>query len=70
MSFDKTTNQNLKNSSKMTHAWKNKCSVKIGGLLVDTLCYEFLQNNGDHWETNYSNYDILVRDYFEFLKLR
>ncbi len=66
--FDKTTNQNLKNLSKMTRAWKNKCGVKIGGLLVDTLCYEFLQNNEDHWETNYSNYDILVRDYFEFLK--
>jgi hypothetical protein len=52
----------------MTRAWKNKCGVKIGGLLIDTLCYEFLQNNENHWETNYASYDILVRDYFEFLK--
>lgn len=66
--FDKTTNQNLKNLSKMTRAWKNKCGVKIGGLLIDTLCYEFLQNNENHWDTNYSEYDLLVRDYFEFLK--
>jgi hypothetical protein len=66
--FDKTTNQNLKNLSKITRAWKNKCGVKIGGLLIDTLCYEFLQNNENHWETNYSGYDLLVRDYFEFLK--
>lgn len=66
--FDKTTNQNLKNLSKMTRAWKNRCGVKIGGLLIDTLCYEFLQSNENHWETNYSNYDLLVRDYFEFLK--
>jgi hypothetical protein len=66
--FDKTTNQNLKNLSKMTRAWKNKCGVKIGGLLIDTLCYEFLQKNENHWETNYSGYDLLVRDYFEFLK--
>ena len=66
--FDKTTNQNLKNLAKMTRAWKNKCGVKIGGLLIDTLCYEFLQNKEEHWETNYSSYDILVRDYFEFLK--
>lgn len=66
--FDKTTNQNLKNLAKMTRAWKNKCGVKIGGLLVDTLCYEFLQNNEDHLETNYDSYDILVRDFFEFLK--
>lgn len=66
--FDKTTNQNLKNLSKMTRAWKNKCGVKIGGLLIDTLCYEFLQSNENHWDTNYSSYDLLVRDYFEFLK--
>lgn len=66
--FDITTNQNLKNLAKMTRAWKNKCGVKIGGLLIDTLCYEFLQNNENHWETNYASYDILVRDYFEFLK--
>lgn len=66
--FDKTTNQNLKNLSKMTRAWKNKCGVKIGGLLIDTLCYEFLQSNQNHWDTNYSSYDLLVRDYFEFLK--
>ena len=66
--FDKTTNQNLKNLAKMTRAWKNKCGVKIGGLLVDTLCYEFLQSKEEHWETNYRDYDLLVRDYFEFLK--
>lgn len=66
--FDVTTNQNLKNLAKMTRAWKNKCGVKIGGLLIDTLCYEFLQNNEDHWETNYDDYDVLVRDFFEFLK--
>lgn len=66
--FDKTTNQNLKNLSKITRAWKNKCGVKIGGLLVDTLCYEFLQSKEEHWETNYRDYDLLVRDYFEFLK--
>ena len=67
-SFDTTTNNNLKSLAKMTRAWKNKCGVKFGGLLIDTLCYEFLQNNEDHWETNYANYDILVTDYFEFLK--
>lgn len=66
--FDKTTNQNLKNLSKITRAWKNKCGVKIGGLLIDTLCYEFLQKNENHLDTNYSEYDLLVSDYFEFLK--
>jgi hypothetical protein len=67
-SFDVTTNNNLKSLAKMTRAWKNRCGVKMGGLLVDTLCFEFLQNHEEHWEANYSTYDILIRDYFEFLK--
>lgn len=61
-------NNNLKNLAKMVRSWKNKCGVKIGGLLIDTLCYEFLQNNPDHQETKFDNYDELVRDFFEYLK--
>jgi hypothetical protein len=67
-SFNILTNSNLKNLAKMTRAWKNKCGVKIGGLLIDTLCYEFLVVNTNHLTTTYSSYDILVRDFFEYLK--
>ena len=67
-SFNQTTNGNLKNLAKMTRAWKNKCGVKICGLLIDTLCYEFLEEYENHQHTNFSEYDILVRDFFEYLK--
>ncbi len=66
--FNKTTNGNLKRLAKMCRAWKNKCGVKMGGLLIDTLCYEFLKAKTNHHETTYSGYDILVRDFFEYLK--
>lgn len=66
--FDKDTNGNLSNLAKMTRAWKNKCGVKIGGLLIDTLCYEFLKNNSDFQKTTLDKYDTLVLKYFEFLK--
>lgn len=66
--FNDTTNENLKNLAKMTRAWKNKCGVKIGGLLIDTLCYEFFKNKITHQETELENYDELVRDFFNYLK--
>jgi hypothetical protein len=66
--FDMDTNGNLSNLAKITRAWKNKCGVKIGGLLIDTLCYEFLKNNSDFQKTTLDNYDTLVLKFFEFLK--
>jgi len=66
--YNQTTNLNLKRLAKMTRAWKNKCGVKIGGLLIDTLCYEFLEDNENHHADTYSNYDILLRDFFKYLK--
>ncbi len=62
------SNGNMRRLAKMSRAWKNKNGVKIGGLLIDTFCYNFLNTNQNHWETTYSNYDVLVRDFFEYLK--
>lgn len=66
--YNDTTNENLKRLAKMIRAWKNKCGVKIGGLLIDTLCYEFLSTNTNHHETEFKCYDEFVRDFFEYLK--
>lgn len=67
-SFNVTTNGNLKHLAKMCRAWKNKVGLKIGGLLIDTLCYNFLKANEGHWKTTFKNYDNLVLDFFIFLK--
>ena len=66
-SFNLTTNSNLKNLCKMTRAWKNKNGVKMGGLLIDTFCYNFLKANEDHYTTTYTDYDKLVRDFFKYI---
>lgn len=60
-------NKNLKRLCRMARAWKDKWGVPIGGLLIDTLAYNFLKN----WQYNdksYTYYDWMMRDFFEFLK--
>ena len=42
-SADKDKNQNLRRLCKMARAWKNKHGVAMGGLLIDTLVYNFLK---------------------------
>lgn len=65
--FNQTTNSNLKRLCKMARAWKNKNGVKMGGLLIDTFCYNFLKANEDYHSSTYSNYDELVRDFFKYV---
>lgn len=67
-SFDLEANGNLKNLAKMIRSWKNKSGAKIGGLLIDTLCYEFLENAPDYKTATIDMYDEMVRDFFEYLK--
>ena len=64
---DPKLNYNLKRLCKMTRAWKGFCSVPIGGLLIDTLAYNFL-NSWAHRNESYLYYDLMARDFFEYLK--
>ena len=61
-----TCNDNLIPLCRMMRAWKKKWSVPIGGLLIDTLAYQFIIN----WENrdkSYLYYDFMCRDFFEFM---
>ena len=60
-------NKNLKRLCRMTRAWKDKWSVPIWWLLIDTLAYNFLKNWW-HKEKSYFFYDWMIRDFFEYLK--
>jgi hypothetical protein len=51
----------------MTRAWKYYCSVSIKGLLIDSLAYRFL-TVWSHREKSYLYYDLMCRDFFEYLK--
>jgi len=60
-------NSNLIPLCRMMRSWKRKWSVPIGGLLVDTLAYQFII----HWahrDKSYLYYDFMCRDFFEYMK--
>ncbi len=60
-------NRNLRRLCKMARAWKNKHGVAMGGLLIDTLAYNFLNSTTDYDEKSYLYYDWMNRDFFRYL---
>jgi hypothetical protein len=59
-------NKNLVRLCRMMRAWKRKWDVPMGGLLIDTLAYQFMENY--FYRTNsYFYYDFLCRDFFKWL---
>ena len=59
-------NKNLVPLCRMMRAWKSKWSVPIGGLLVDTLAYQLI----DDWQNkdkSFLYYDYMCRDFFCFM---
>lgn len=64
---DPKLNYNLKRLCKMTRAWKGYCNVPMGGLLIDTLAYNFLKD-WEHKDKSYFYYDFMSRDFFSYLK--
>lgn len=65
--MDGETNGNLRDLCKMARAWRNKHGLKMGGLLIDTLAYQFLGSTSDYDDTSYSSHDQMVLDYFTYL---
>jgi hypothetical protein len=64
---DRAKNWNLRRLCKVARAWRNKHGVVMGGLLIDTLAYNFLQSTNDYDERSYLYYDWMVRDFFLYL---
>lgn len=60
-------NHNLKRLCRMARAWKDTWNAPMGGLLIDTLAYNFLKG----WENkdkSFTYYDWMTRDFFKYLK--
>lgn len=57
---------NLVRLCRMTRAWRDKWSVPIGGLLIDSLAYQFIESY-EHRTKSYIYYDWLVRDFFAWM---
>lgn len=60
-------NKNLKRLCRMARAWKSTWTVPIGGLLIDTLAYNFL-SGWQYRDKSFVYYDWMTRDFFHFLK--
>ena len=60
------TNGNLVQLCRMARAWKRKWDVPIGGLLIDTLAYQFIEN-WKYRDKSYLYYDYMSRDFFKWL---
>lgn len=65
--MDQASNQNLKRLCRMARAWKARWDVPIGGLLIDTLAYNFLRNSS-YKDKTFVWYDYMSRDFFDFLR--
>ena len=59
-------NGNLIALCRMMRAWKDKMNVPIGGLLVDTLAYQFI-GSWRYRQESYFYYDYMCRDFFAFM---
>lgn len=60
-------NKNLRRLCKMVRAWKNKHGVAMGGLLIDTLAYNFLKSTSEYDNKSFMYYDWMSRDFFKYL---
>ena len=65
--LDVEKNSNLRRLCKMVRAWKNKHGVGMGGLLIDTLAYNYLNSTKDYDSKSFLYYDELSRDFFKYL---
>jgi hypothetical protein len=59
-------NGNLVPLCRIMRAWKRTWDVPIGGLLIDTLAYQFIAD-WQYRDKSYLYYDYMCRDFFEWM---
>ncbi len=59
-------NGNLVQLCRMMRSWKQRWDVPIGGLLVDTLAYQFIENYS-YRDKSFLYYDFMCRDMFKWM---
>lgn len=67
--MNKECNYNLKRLCRMIRAWRDNVDLKMWWLLIDTFAYNFL-SKWEHRDKSYLYYDLMVRDFFLYLKNR
>lgn len=65
--LDVSSNGHLRRLCKLTRAWRNTQGVAMGGLLIDTLCYNFLEGAQKYYDQELDCFHELCRDFFAYL---
>jgi hypothetical protein len=60
-------NENLRTLCKMIRSWKNYHGVAMGGLLIDSVAYNFLNSTTYYDNKSFTYYDLLIRDFLKYL---
>ncbi|HLS70421.1 MAG TPA: nucleotidyltransferase domain-containing protein [Chitinophagaceae bacterium] len=68
VAINELTGGNFKNICNVLRAWKNEQGFVFGGLLIDTLVYNFFVNNDEYYNSEFSDYPQLLKDLFKYLK--
>ncbi len=66
--LNELTTGNFYDVCHMLRAWKNKKGFKFKGLLIDTLIYNFFNENEEYKNVDVDGYLELIKSVFEFLK--
>lgn len=61
------TSKNMRHLTRMARAWKDTNGVVMGGLLIDTLVHRFFSTTALYDDKESLWFDLMVRDFFEFL---
>lgn len=61
-----TANGNLKAVGRMARIWRDKHDVPMGGMLIDTLAFQFIAD-WQYRDKSYLYHDYLVRDFLLYL---
>lgn len=52
----------------IVRSWRNQVGFKMGGLLIDTLVYDFFQDNDCFSDTESISYLLILKDLYKYLK--
>nr|WP_260473796.1 hypothetical protein [Amycolatopsis balhimycina] len=61
------TSTNMRHLARMARAWKDTNGVVMGGPLIDTLVHRFFSTTSEYDDKGSLWFDLMVRDFFEFL---
>ncbi len=64
--LDEKSKRNARRICKLARAWKNKHDVIMGGLLIDTLAWKFLNDNDEYLNIT-DHPDYMIRDFFKYI---